>query len=255
MFDTHMHTEYSTDSHMKIEEVRNKIREYNIGAIITEHMDLNYKNKNEFRFDVDDYFKKYSPYREDKILLGMELGMSDEYLSEYKNIVNNYPFDYVIGSLHEMYDMDLYEADELYKNKSKEEMFREYFEEIINKVESHPFIDSLGHIDYLSRCSQYKDKEMYYEEYKDLIDEIFKSIIDKGICLELNTKRLGDKKAVNNLLKIYKRFNELGGKFITIGSDAHNKDAIGNHFKTAMDMAEFCNLRMAYFKNRKIEIL
>nr|WP_242846424.1 PHP domain-containing protein [Clostridium botulinum] len=96
MFDTHMHTKYSTDSHMTIDEVINKISEYNIGAIITEHMDLNYHNKEEFRLDSDKYFDDYYKYRNNKLLLGIEIGMCNEYCSNYENIVNEYPFDYII---------------------------------------------------------------------------------------------------------------------------------------------------------------
>lgn len=255
MFDTHMHTEYSTDSNMKIHEVIDKSKEYNIGAIITEHMDLNYKDKDKFRLDCDKYFNDYIRYRNDRLLLGIEIGMSNEYSDQYRQIINNYPFDYVIGSLHEMNNEDLYMADTLYKDYSKDELYIKYFKEIISRVDKHEFIDSLGHIDYLSRCAKYDDREMYYDVYKEYIDEVLKKLIDKGICLELNTRRLCDKSAIDNLLKIYSRFYELGGKYITIGSDAHIKDNIGKYFKTAIDMVEYCNLRPVYFKNRKLEIL
>lgn len=255
MFDTHMHTKFSTDSKMKIEEVIYKIKKCNLGGIITEHVDLNYKDSSLFKIDPDDYFKSYSPYRTDSLLLGVEVGMSNKFSHEYENLITNYPFDYVLGSLHEMYDTDLFEAEELYKSKSKKELYEEYLAQMVSCINEHPFIDSLGHIDYICRYAKYEDTEIYYEDYKESIEEVLKTIIDKGVAMELNTRRLVDKKKVNNLLKIYKRFYELGGRFITIGSDAHTAEAIGSHFNIAKEMAESCNLRISYFKNRKMEII
>ena len=255
MFDTHMHTNYSTDSKMTIEQVIDKSSKYNLGIIITEHMDLNYRDENQFRFNVKDYFNNYEKYRGAKLLLGIEVGMTNKYCNEYERICKEYPFDYIIGSLHEMYDVDLYEADSIYKNINKEELFRKYFSEIVSRLNKHNFINSLGHIDYLSRCAQYEDKEMHYEQFSEGIDQVLKTLVDKDISIELNTRRLGEKAAIENLIKIYKRYNELGGKYVTIGSDAHTPEAIGNHFKVAEEMVEFCGLRMVYYKNRKREII
>lgn len=255
MFDTHIHTNFSTDSKMKIEEVLQKIKQENLGAIITEHMDLNYRDSSMFRFNCEDYFKIYSSYRTDNLLLGIEIGMNNKFSNEYKNLVKKYPFDYVLGSLHEMYDTDLYEADELYKSKSKRELYEEYFFEMVSCINEHHFIDSLGHIDYICRYAKYEDTEIYYDDYKELIDNVLKAAINKGIVMELNTRRMGNKKSVYNLLKIYKRFKELGGEFLTIGSDAHSAETIGIHFNVAKEMAEACNLRIVYFKNRKMELI
>ena len=255
MFDTHIHTRFSSDSKMNIEEVVEKIKEYGLGAIITEHMDLNYRDRNLFRFDVDEYFKSYAPYRTDKLLLGIEVGMSNKFSKEYKDIITKYPFDYILGSLHEIQNVDLYEAEELYKSKSKKEIYEEYFSQMVRCINEHPYINSLGHIDYISRYAQYEDTEIYYDEYKEFIEGVLKALIDKGITMELNTRRLGNKTAVHNLLKIYNRFYELGGKFLTIGSDAHNREGIGSYFNIAEEIAENCNLRMVYFKNRKIEMI
>ncbi|MFU0825325.1 MAG: Histidinol-phosphatase [Clostridium sp.] len=255
MFDTHIHTNFSTDSKMKIEEVLQKMKQENLGAIITEHMDLNYRDSSMFRIDPEDYFKSYSDYRTDNLLLGIEIGMNNKFSHEYKNLVEKYPFDYVLGSLHEMYDTDLYEADELYRSKSKKEFYEEYLFEMVSCINEHPFIDSLGHIDYICRYAKYEDTEIYYDDYKELIDNVLKTIIDKGIVIELNTRRMENKESVCNLLKIYKRFKELGGEFLTIGSDAHSAEAIGSYFNIAKEMVETCNLRMVYFKNRKMELI
>lgn len=253
MFDTHVHTEFSEDSTMKIQEVVEKSRELNLGVIITEHMDLNYYDNIRFRFDIEGYFKKYSSFRNNNILLGVEIGMSEKYNKDYEDISMKFPFDYIIGSVHDVYDIDLYYADKLYKTTSKKEFYEEYFKYMVKSINDHPFIDSLGHIDYICRYAKYDDNEIYYEEFKEFIDEVLKVLIDKGICIELNTRRLREKSASDNLIKIYKRFSELGGKYITVGSDAHNSNSIAENFDIAEEIMEYCNLKAVYFKNRKME--
>jgi histidinol-phosphatase (PHP family) len=240
---------------MTIEEVVDRSTKYNLGAIITEHMDLNYRDDKQFRFNVQDYFNDYEKYRGNELLLGIEIGMCNENSKEYERICKEHPFDYVLGSLHEMHDFDLYDADSLYKSKSKDELYEEYFLQIVDRLKKHEFVDSLAHIDYLSRCAQYEDREMYYEQFKDGIDGVLKTLVDKDISIEINTRRLGESNAVENLIKIYKRYNELGGSYVTIGSDAHTVENIGKHFQVASDMAELCNLKMIYYKNRKREIV
>ena len=83
----------------------------------------------------------------------------------------------------------------------------------------------------------------------------FKVLIKKNKVIELNTRRLNDKKAVDSLIPIYKRYRELGGKYVTIGSDSHNKESIGKNFDVALNIIKECNLTPVYFKERKIHII
>lgn len=252
MFDTHIHTKFSTDSDMKIEEAISNAQNKGISMIITEHMDLKFPKEGSFCFDEKKYFKEYSKYKNDKLLLGIEIGMKQDCEAESRKLIFDNCFDYVIGSIHLVDNMDIY-YDEYYEGKTKREAYGEYLETMLKCVKMFDFIDSMGHIDYICRYGKFDDKEIYYKDYPDLIDSILKILIEKDKCMELNTRRLNKKSAVKSLIPIYKRFRELGGKEITIGSDAHNIDAIGMNFNTAIEIAQICNLRIVYFKNRKKE--
>ncbi|MFD3156443.1 histidinol phosphate phosphatase [Haloimpatiens sp. FM7330] len=252
MFDSHIHTKYSSDSDMSIEEVVKRMRELNMGAVITEHMDLKFPIKNKFIFDVEEYFKNYSNYRNNNFLLGIEMGMKMDCIEESNRLQQKYEFDYVIGSVHLVNNIDIY-VEEFYRGRSKKEVYESYFNEMIKCLKVYNFIDSLGHIDYIARYARYEDKELYYSEYSEFLDEILKLIIDKGIVLELNTRRLNNSFSTKNLIEIYKRYNELGGKYVVLGSDAHRKENIANYFKTASEMIETCNLKSVYFKERKMQ--
>lgn len=252
MFDTHVHTKISTDSNMEIEDAIKSARNKNISLIITEHMDLKFPKEGLFCFNVDDYFREYSKYRRKDLLLGVEIGMKDDCIEESRELLKNNPFDYAIGSVHLVDNLDVYYED-YYQGNSKKQAYEKYLKSILKGIEKYDFVDSMGHIDYISRYAKYDDKEIYYTEFSDIIDEILKTLINKDKCIELNTRRLNDENAVKNLIDIYKRFRELGGRDITIGSDAHASAAIGSNFNVAKEIVDLCDLKVVYFRERKKE--
>jgi len=249
MFDCHIHTKYSTDSKLEIEDVIRRTQNMCIGATITEHMDINFPKPNEYIFNVEDYFKEYEKFRNSKLLLGIEMGMMPSALAKCKSLSENYPFDYIIGSVHLVEGVDLFES-EFYRNKTKKEVYSQYLNSILHSIKEYDFIDCLAHIDYISRYSQFSDKELYYEDYKEKLDVILKELAYREKALEINTKRFHEKSAVDNMKTIYKRFYELGGKLVVLGSDAHMEEAIGNNLNLAKELADSCKLNVVYFKNR-----
>ncbi|SDE65214.1 histidinol phosphate phosphatase [Sporomusa acidovorans] len=251
LFDTHVHTCFSNDSNMPIDAALKRAAELGLGIIITEHMDMAHP-KPDVAFDVNQYFKEYAKYRNEKVLLGIELGMRAECLQANCDIVTNQHFDYVIGSIHFVDNIEIYQ-EEYFQARTKQETYNRYFESMLDCLKSYDFIDSLGHIDYISRYARYSNPELYYYEFSDRIDEILKLAARKEKALEINTRRLGNPDTAANLLPIYKRFKELGGQMVTIGSDAHKPESIGNHLSIAHAMADACNLKVVYFKQRKPE--
>lgn len=252
MFDTHMHTIFSTDSQMRIEEAVKASQRLGLGIILTDHMDINFPRKGEFIFNVDEYFDKYSKYKNDRTLLGIELGIRDDCIEENRKIALNHSFDYVIGSVHVIDNIDIYD-EEFYEGSNKKSVYEKYLRSIYDGVKMNDFIDSIGHIDYIARYARYEDKELYINEFSDIIDEILKTIIQNNITLELNSRRLGLPDAFNNMMKIYKRYYELGGRNVCLGSDAHKASDIGSNFKEAKEIADLCKLKIIYFKCRKTE--
>ena len=250
MFDCHIHTKYSTDSKLEIENAISRAKDMGIGATITEHMDIDYPKPNEFIFDVEDYFKQYEKFRNPKFFIGIEMGMVPSALAKSKSLADSYPFDYIIGSVHLVQGVDLFEK-EFYTIRSKKEAYSQYLDAILRSIKEYDFIDCLAHIDYICRYSQFADKELYYEEYKEKIDVILKELAFREKALEINTRRFHEKSAVENMKNIYKRFYELGGKLVVLGSDAHTEETIGKNLKLAKEIAQDCNLNVVYFKNRK----
>jgi len=248
--DTHMHTLFSTDSKMKIEEALKKAKELGLGITITEHMDLEYPEPKAFIFDIDEYFSAYEQYRCDNVLLGIEIGMRSELALENRQIVAGQPLDYIIGSIHLVDGIDIYQ-EKFYQGRTKQEVYGRYFASMLACQETYDFIDSLGHIDYIARYARYDDAEIYFDEFKEWFDQVLELLAKKQKAIEINTRRLGDKKTVEALIPVYQRFRELGGELVTIGSDAHTSQDIGKNFKVARDLAEKCALKPVCFKARK----
>ena len=101
----------------------------------------------------------------------------------------------------------------------------------------------------------YADQELYYEEFPALWDELFKLLIDGGKVLEINTRRLDSQQAVQTLQVLYQRYHELGGKYISLGSDAHYKEHVGRRIAVAKKMADKASLVPVYFQDRKMKIM
>lgn len=248
LFDSHMHTCFSTDSEMIIDEAVARGRQLNIGITITEHMDISYPGPLAFIFDVDQYFAEYKKYRGDSVLLGIEVGMRSDCLDENCHLVESYPFDYVIGSVHVVDNIDIY-TPEFYQGRNKQDVYRQYFDAMKECVTCYDGIHSLGHIDYIARYARFADPEIYYREFKEHIDEILTILARKGKALEINTRRLSSKEAIEILMPIYKRFYEVGGRLVTIGSDAHRVTEIGRGLAEGSEIADRTQLKVVYFKN------
>jgi histidinol-phosphatase (PHP family) len=250
LFDTHMHTQFSTDSKMLMDEALKRRQELGIGIVITEHLDLDYPQPKAFIFDIEEYFEAYNQYRSDEVMLGIEIGMRSDLIEENRKAVEKHPFDFVIGSIHVIEGIDIYQA-EFYAGRTKREVYGQYFDAMLNCAANYDFIDSLGHIDYIARYARFEDAELRYSEFRDYIDKILEVMVEKEKAVEINTRRLNRPETVAALLPIYRRFRELGGRLVTIGSDAHTSQDIGKHFAVALDLASAAGLKPVWYKERK----
>ena len=101
----------------------------------------------------------------------------------------------------------------------------------------------------------YEDQELYYEEFPALWDELFKMLINGGKVLEINTRRLDSPKAIETLQVLYQRYQQLGGKYVSLGSDAHYKEHVGRRLSVAKKIADKAGLVPVYFKERQMKIM
>jgi len=251
MFDSHIHTAMSFDSEMEANHAIQSLKKSNLGGVFTEHYDFGYPESDKFVFDPNVYFQTYASYRSDTLLLGVEVGMVEGFSSKAGALTKKQPFDYVIGSIHVVEGMDIY-YPEFYEGRSKLEAYSDYFRAMELCIREYADIDALGHIDYIARYAPYKNPEIWVEgELKSAIERVLKAVVEKDWALEFNTRRIRSEKDFDLVLPIYQRFYELGGRHITVGSDAHSTDAIGWKCREAISKLKAIGLIPVIFKNRK----
>lgn len=252
LFDSHMHTKFSADSEMSAQEALSRAESLNLGVVFTEHFDYGLElNGKKFSFDPTAYMSDYKNFRGDKVRLGVEVGLRKFARSANEKFLARADFDFVIGSIHLVDDMDIYYPD-FYVDKDKATAYRKYFRQMLDEATTCDF-DALGHIDYICRTAPYDDPEIDYETFSTEIDEILSVIVARDKILELNTRRFDNDRAVRELVPVYKKYRALGGRFVTFGSDAHRVGAIGNYFARALEFVRELDLMPVTFRERRLE--
>jgi histidinol-phosphatase (PHP family) len=154
-----------------------------------------------------------------------------------------YPYDFVIGSIHWIGDM--FPCQKVREQYSAKEFYTLYWQEVLKTAQAGGF-DALGHIDFPKRYYG----EIYYEE--TTMNEIFRNLLDKDLVIEINTSSLrkGHKQTMpgKELLEIYKAN---GGKYVTIGSDAHVVEDISADYAIAKSMLDEIGLQEVVYRQRK----
>lgn len=249
--DYHVHSLFSFDSEETLENILERAINLNMKQIaVTDHQDFNWPVEGEFPYiDMEKYSKAMDYYKEkykDKItvLKGIELGLMKGNAALCQNLLNTSMFDFVIGSCHIVDNMDPYYSD-FWKNRDDRASFELYFKTLLESLKDFSKIDTLGHMDYIVRYSPNKDMNYSVLDYKDIIDEILKFIIFRDIKLEINTSNLAKGFSFPNPhTDIIRRYKELGGVYVTVGSDAHSADGIGYGFEKAKQIIEKLNLKV-----------
>ncbi len=202
--------------------------------------------------ELDDYYNKASKlknkYRSDiELLIGIEIDYFEGFTERYKNFIDNYKFDYIIGSVHYFNGYHVFDPKR-WSNTNDELSEIEKYYSLIKKLIKADMIDVLAHIDAI--------KALNIENYSyDFSDEILDLILECDLTLEINTSGLKKCDQLFPESKIIKRANEKGISF-TYGSDAHSPKDIGygwNQVKKILNEQSIKNL--AVFNARKKEMI
>ena len=262
-WDQHMHCNFSGDSDALPEDmIKAGIAHGLSGICFTDHLDYDYPEEpNIFLLDFDNYFKVLSDLKEkytDKISvnIGIELGLQTQAAGQNLAVAEKYPFDFIIGSSHVVNHMDPY-YPEFFAGRDEDAAYMEYFESVLENINSGVDFDVYGHIDYVVRYGPNKNAFYTYEKFKDIIDEILTQLISKGKGIEVNTGGfkygLGHPNPTEDIIK---RYRELGGEIITMGADAHVPEYVAYEFDKTAQIIKKCGFKYyTVFKNRKAEFI
>ena len=241
--DFHIHTCFSGDSEANVDAViQSAISKGLKYMAITDHNDYQFEN-GIFELDIEKYYdfmtaKKLEYKDQIAISVGIECGLEPKYAERINKLLDSYKFDFVIGSSHVINGRDPY-YKEYFENRPVHDAMVEYLESIIENITVFNNFDVYGHLDYMMRYAPVSPEEKRYDynEYSELFDTILTKLISNGKGIEINTSPLRSGLAdTNPNIQVIKRYRELGGKIITIGSDAHKPGDVGTNFDVAIDM-------------------
>lgn len=258
--DMHMHTWFSTDSEACPRDMADEAVRKGLKTIcFTDHFDKDdLEWGEEGIFDVDAYFVEMQKLQEEyagklNIRIGIELGLRTYLKDYYEELTKKYPFDFVIGSVHNVpYKKDaegniLYTdpaAEKLFTDRTDKEAYRLMMETTLENVRTSDCFQTLGHLDYVVRYGKSREKEYSYTDYADIIDEILKLLIEKKKGLEVNSAGLKyGLPFAHPHPDVLKHYRELGGEIITIGADAHKPEHIAYDFAKAEEILKSCGFK------------
>lgn len=219
---------------------------------ITNHVELhdkisgksifNYEeSKNRFIKIQEELAEIQTQYPQIPIKFGAELEYAEGRMNELAKFVKETPFDFILGSVHIVKDVIIAShlfADELYEKMDEKTAYNAYFDNLEKMVQWGHF-DVVAHFD-ICKKSGYKFYGPFKpEKYKNRIMPILKSMKEKGIGLELNTKCLDNKcQEIFPHQTIVKWALEVGLKHFTLSSDAHKEAHVSKHIKEAIALAK-----------------
>jgi histidinol-phosphatase (PHP family) len=260
LFDTHTHSNISDGSNSPEEMLEGAAAKGLKMLTLTDH------------FDIHEYFPVHIPPFDGagqesaykllcelknrdfgiKFLNGIEIGQAHHFKEIAEGWLDSHKYDFVLTSCHIIRGQrDFYHTD--YTKNSPDVLLEQYFDELIelcewgavSKTTQPKRFDSLAHLTYPLRYMKGKGE---LDKHKSAIDELFTIMVKHEIALEINT---GHALICPELPQV-RRYRELGGRLITIGSDSHSVNTIAQRIGEGIKIAQSAGFtKCVYYKNRK----
>lgn len=255
MFDFHMHTDVSYDGRATAAQMLNAAEIAGLQEIcFTDHLDYDPLNPNNMlTFKTVDYNAAYDGLSHPfiKIRRGMEFGLLPDNAMTLKADIARRHFDFVLGSVHFVDGLDIY-LEEFWKMTTVDRAEMRYLEQTLECVNAHDDFDVLGHLTYITKTRANPAKRpVVYEKYRDILDEILRVLAQKGKGIEVNTSGMDVAGVFLPSVEYLKRFWELGGRIVTVGSDAHDTSRIGQYCREACSLVQEIFGYVCTFEDRK----
>jgi histidinol-phosphatase (PHP family) len=231
--DAHLHTDLSPDSDVPIDAYAEQAVERGIDEIaITDHVDFEPGTPayaattfGERERAVRSAAERWGP-RGVAIRFGVELTYDRRFEADLREHVRRHPYDFVIGSVH-VYRSSPYAGDRVagfVAGRSLREVVAPYFDEVEAAARSGLF-DAVGHLDFVKRYLHPHVTPAQLAAAPELYEPVLAALIETGTALEVNASGLRQlPRETYPAPHIVARYRELGGRHVTIGSDAHRTE-------------------------------
>ncbi|MCL2488260.1 MAG: histidinol-phosphatase HisJ family protein [Oscillospiraceae bacterium] len=237
-FDCHVHTCHSYDCETPPEALCEAALAAGLAGIaVTDHVETQGISAPGMEQSAADSFAAAKKLRAAyagrlTVLCGIELGDPLSDLPRAERVLAARPYDMVLASVHSTPEgLDYYYFD--FSNADIGAEISRYFDTVLRTAEWGRF-HALAHLTYPFRYLPADKYPANYDPWQSQIDAVLLALAGRGLALEINTAGLRGPCGSNDPRKltspdfpIIKRFRELGGRRVTLGSDAHCAGDVG----------------------------
>ncbi len=233
IYDTHTHSVNSFDAKDScIKLCEGAVEKGARGIAITDHLDIDGNGLDIRGFTTNQFMQceiaKDIFKHKLEVFSGIELGQGIYRKEESEKVLNTFNYDFILGSIHNLENVeDFYYMD--FRKEDIKQRLTDYFNSVL-ELAKWDKTDSIAHLTYPLRYIKGKyGIDFDLSDFNDTINEIFEVLIKNHKALELNVSSLFNYQydTMPNI-SLIKRFHDMGGKYITVGSDAHSFDKVAH---------------------------
>lgn len=187
-------------------------------------------------------------YPDLKVRVGLEVDYRVKDEAKIQALLQTFPFDYVIGSVHEIQSwlFDYPEQAQRHREEDPDRLYLAYFD-LVEKAARSQLFTTIGHFDLIKLFGVRPRTDV-----RELADNALRAIAENGLVAELNTA--GRYKPVGEFYPEEKLIQEMVNRGIefTLGSDAHEAQYVGRDLKEAVQLLQTCGVkRLIHFEQKK----
>lgn len=253
LMDYHLHSEYSGDCDAPLRAQLEAARAAGVKELcFTDHVDFD--GVGLIPADLGARDKAIEALRGDfpdiTIRRGAEVGLKDEAAAARAQAhCRPHGLDFIIASVHMVEGTNVY-YPAFFQGRAQAESYARYLEYIARVLPTNPYFNILGHYDFCAKFAPYPNRALALSHAADALDCIFRYLVQEGKAMEINTSPWRDDPAWG--LDVLRRYRELGGEFVTTGSDAHRPCQVGKRLAEAQELARAAGIPyVATFQNMK----
>jgi len=274
LVDYHIHPEYSIDARPhSIREYCRKAAKMGLQEIcFTPHFEVDPRRRHldwfvrlngrmvameslnwvdQFFKDIDTAAKEYRDLL--TVRAGLEVGYEPGQEKAIENILNTYPFDFVLGAIHCMEHIAISsrsECQQYFQDREPLQVCKDYYT-VMDKAVKTGLFDCIAHLDLYRRYGQLFFGEEINKCHTGLVEPVFSKMVTKNMSLEINTssRRRGLKQFHPSKL-IFQKAVQCGINKFTVGSDAHKLEDLGDGISDAVNFLKDYDLKPTTYKLR-----
>jgi histidinol-phosphatase (PHP family) len=258
LMDYHLHSSFSGDGHNSMAEICAAAQGKGLTHIaLTDHHDIG--NPKYEMADLGSYVREIdrcrSLFPNLDIARGMEMDYRPETWERMKGIPASLGLDFALLSLHFVGGVDPY-LPEYFDGKTQREGYAFYLERLAQMIRltQGPWV--LSHLTYVAKFARFEKTELLYADYADELDEVLRLAVAKGYGLEVNASGIKNNAGLLPGVDVLRRFRELGGETVTVGSDAHSAADAGRWIREATDAVKDAGFRyLASYRGLKSDYI